>query len=86
MSTALKREVYGRGRGDPVLVKSTVVDLLVAYFKNMVLLRSTDMGSLAFFWGYCGQEYLLSQVKSTPSAKLTNIIMNANIISNLVNY
>ena len=45
---ALKREVYGRGRGDPVLVKSEVDDLGAENFRDLVLLRSTDMGSLAF--------------------------------------
>ncbi len=55
MSTALKREVYGRGRGDPVFVKSAVDDLGASYFRNIDLLRSADMGSLAFVFGYCGQ-------------------------------
>ena len=65
MSTALKREVYGRGRGDPVLVESTVDDLGAANFRNLVLLRSTDMGSLAFVFGYCGQAYPTLRYKST---------------------
>ena len=51
MSTALKREVYGRGRGDPVFVKSAVDDLGASYFRNIALLRSADMGSLAFIFG-----------------------------------
>lgn len=55
MSTAPKRQVYGRGRGDPVLVKSAVDDLRAVNFKDLVLLRSADMGSLAFVFGYCGQ-------------------------------
>jgi len=55
MSTALKRKAYGRGRGDPVLVKSEVDDLGAENFRDLVLLRSTDMGSLAFVFGYCGQ-------------------------------
>jgi hypothetical protein len=86
MSTALKREVYGRGRGDPVWVKSAVVDLGASYFRNIALLRSADMGSLAFVFGYCGQGYPCSKIKSTQSAKLTYETMNAKIISNLVNY
>ena len=86
MSTALKREVYGRGRGDPVLVKSAVDDLGAPYFRNMVLLRSADMGSLAFVFGYCGQGYPCSKIKSTLSAKLTDGITSVNIISNLLNY
>lgn len=86
MSTALKRQVYGRGRGDPVLVKSEVDDLEAENFRDLVLLRSTDMGSLAFVFGYCGQGYPCSMIKSTLSAKLTNEIMSAKIISNLVNY
>ena len=81
-----KEEAYGRGRGDPVSTKSAVDDLGASYFRNMALLRSADMGSLAFVFGYCGQEYLLSQIKSTRGAKLTNEIMSAKIISNLVNY
>ena len=86
MSTALKREVYGRGRGDPVSMKSAVDDLGTLYFRNMALLRSADMGSLAFVFGYCRQAYPTSQIKSTRGAKLTNEIMSAKIISNLVNY
>lgn len=50
-STALKREVYGRGRGDPVLVKRAVDELEASYFRNIALLRSADMGSLAFVFG-----------------------------------
>lgn len=52
MSTALKRQVYGRGRGDPVPVKRAADDLRAVYFRDLVLLRSADMGSLAFvvFW------------------------------------
>lgn len=86
MSTALKREVYGRGRGDPVLVKSAVVDLGASYFRNLALLRSADMESLAFFFGYCGQGYPTSQIKSTWGRKLTNETRGVNMISNLLNY
>ena len=86
MSTALKREVYGRGRGDPVFVKSAVDDLGASYFRNIDLLRSADMGSLAFVFGYCGQGYPCSKIKSTLRAKLTIERMSAKIISNLVNY
>ena len=86
MSTALKREVYGRGRGDPVLVKSAVDDLRAVNFKDLVLLRSADMGSLAFVFGYCGQGYPCSKIKSTLSVKLTDGITSVNIISNLLNY
>ena len=73
MSTALKREVYGRGRGDPVLVESTVDDLGAANFRNLVLLRSTDMGSLAFVFGYCGQAYPSLRYKSTAVSILRSI-------------
>ncbi len=86
MSTAPKRQVYGRGRGDPVLVKSAVDDLRAVNFKDLVLLRSADMGSLAFVFGYCGQGYPCSKIKSTLRAKLTIERMSAKIISNLVNY
>ena len=86
MSMALKRQVYGRGRGDPVLVKSAVDDLRAVNFKDLVLLRSADMGSLAFVFGYCGQGYPCSKIKSTLRAKLTIERMSAKIISNLVNY
>ena len=86
MSTALKRQVYGRGRGDPVLVKSAVDDLRAVNFRDLVLLRSADMGSLAFVFGYCGQGYPTSQIKSTWGRKLTNETMGVNIISNLLNY
>ena len=86
MSTALKREVYGRGRGDPVSMKSAVDDLGTLYFRNMALLRSADMGSLAFVFGYCGQGYPCSKIKSTLSAKLTDGIMSVSIISKLLNY
>ena len=44
-------------RGDPVLVKSTVDDLRAVNFRDLVLLRSADMGSLAFVFGYCGLGY-----------------------------
>ena len=83
---ALKRQVYGRGRGDPVPVKRAADDLRAVYFRYLVLLRSADMGSLAFVFEYCGQGYPTLQVKSTQSAKLTNETMSASIISNLVNY
>ena len=83
---ALKRQVYGRGRGDPVLVKSAVDDLRAVNFKDLVLLRSADMGSLAFVFGYCGQGYPCSKIKSTLSTKLTDGITSVNIISNLLNY
>ena len=86
MSTALKRQVYGRGRGDPVLVKSAVDDLRAVNFKDLVLLRSADMGSLAFVFGYCGQGYPCSKIKSTLSTKLTDGIMSVSIISKLLNY
>ena len=86
MSTAPKRQVYGRGRGDPVLVKSAVDDLRAVNFKDLVLLRSADMGSLAFVFGYCGQGYPCSKIKSTLSAKLTDGIMSVSIISKLLNY
>ena len=86
MSMALKRQVYGRGRGDPVLVKRAADDLRAANFRDLALLRSADMGSLAFVFGYCRQAYPTSQIKSTRGAKLTNEIMSAKIISNLVNY
>lgn len=86
MSTALKRQVYGRGRGDLFEVESITADLIASYFRNIALLRSADMGSLAFVFGYCGQGYPCSMIKSTLSAKLTNEIMSAKIISNLVNY
>ena len=55
MSTALKREVYGRGRGDLFEVESITADLIASYFRNIALLRSADMGSLAFVFRYCGQ-------------------------------
>jgi len=86
MSTAPKRQVYGRGRGDPVLVKSAVDDLRAVNFRDLVLLRSADMGSLAFVFGYCGQGYPCSKIKSTLSTKLTDGIMSVTIISNLLNY
>ena len=86
MSKALKRQVYGQGRGDPVLVKSAVDDLRAVNFKDLVLLRSADMGSLAFVFGYCGQGYPCSKIKSTLSAKLTDGIMSVSIISKLLNY
>ena len=86
MSTAPKRQVYGRGRGDPVLVKSAVDDLRAVNFKDLVLLRSADMGSLAFVFGYCGQGYPCSKIKSTLSTKLTDGITSVTIISNLLNY
>lgn len=86
MSTALKRQVYGRGRGDPVLVKSAVDDLRAVNFRDLVLLRSADMGSLAFVFGYCGQGYPCSKIKSTLSTKLTDGITSVTIISNLLNY
>jgi len=86
MSMALKRQVYGRGRGDPVLVKSAVDDLRAVNFRDLVLLRSADMGSLAFVFGYCGQGYPTSQIKSTRGAKLTDETMSAIITSNLLNY
>ena len=52
LSTALKRHVYGRGRGDPVPVIRAADDLGAANFRDLALLRSADMGSLAFvvFW------------------------------------
>ena len=86
MSMALKRQVYGRGRGDPVLVKSAVDDLRAVNFRDLVLLRSADMGSLAFVFGYCGQGYPCSKIKSTLSTKLTDGIMSVSIISKLLNY
>ena len=86
MSMALKRQVYGRGRGDPVLVKSAVDDLRAVNFRDLVLLRSADMGSLAFVFGYCGQGYPCSKIKSTLSTKLTDGITSVTIISNLLNY
>ncbi len=48
MSTALKRQVYGRGRGDLFEAESITADLIASYFRNIALLRSADMGSLAF--------------------------------------
>ena len=65
MSTALKRQVYGRGRGDPVPVKRAADDLRAANFRDLALLRSADMGSLAFVFGYCGQGYSCCWIKST---------------------
>jgi len=86
MSTALKREVYGRGRGDSVPVKRAADDLRAANFRDLALLRSADMGSLAFVFGYCGLGYPCSKIKSTLRAKLTIETMSAKIISNLLNY
>ena len=86
MSTALKRQVYGRGRGDLFEVESITADLIASYFRNIALLRSADMGSLAFVFGYCGQGYPTSQIKSTRGAKLTDETMSAIITSNLLNY
>ena len=86
MSTALKRQVYGRGRGDLFEVESITADLIALYLRDLVLLRSADMGSLAFVFGYCGQGYPCSKIKSTLSAKLTDGIMSVSIISKLLNY
>ena len=86
MSTALKRQVYGRGRGDLFEAESITADLIASYFRNIALLRSADMGSLAFVFGYCGQGYPCSKIKSTLSAKLTDGIMSVSIISKLLNY
>ncbi len=86
MSTALKRQVYGRGRGDLFEVESITADLIALYLRDLVLLRSADMGSLAFVFGYCGQGYPCSKIKSTLSVKLTDGITSVNIISNLLNY
>ncbi len=71
MSTALKREVYGRGRGDLVLAKRTGADLEAVHFRNMVLLRSTDIGSLAFIFGHCRLGYPLMAIKSIGEGLLT---------------
>ena len=73
MSTALKRQVYGRGRGDPVLVKRAADDLRAANFRDLALLRSADMGSLAFVFGYCGQGYSCLRYKSTAVSILRSI-------------
>jgi len=78
MSTALKREVYGRGRGDPVLAESTVVDLRAAYFRNMALLRSTDMGLLAFVFRILQVLAPLRQTKSTR--KMSFVIVCDNVM------
>ena len=86
MSTALKRQVYGRGRGDLFEVESITADLIALYLRDLVLLRSADMGSLAFVFGYCGQGYPCSKIKSTLSTKLTDGITSVTIISNLLNY
>ncbi len=55
MSTALKRQVYGRGRGDLFEVESITADLIASYFRNIALLRSADMGSLAFVLDIAGK-------------------------------
>ena len=65
LSTALKRQVYGRGRGDLFEVESITADLIALYLRDLVLLRSADMGSLAFVFGYCGQAYPTLRYKST---------------------